>query len=306
MNLRRLRRRSNLFKPHNLLTITVKHNNTMTKLDLQEVTNSFRASDPDLTEEHEATKSLSTTKTSKETASTTSPPFRFVPLTMGGRGRTHVVSQASASLIDEVTLDDLKKMTEGFYQKAFQDVTLDKFIRSHGDDHGGRFAKWIHQKLSGSKVWDQDRRDRDKTPVEVADGYRHVVHDRSSAHVAAWYSPKRPSSEVGQHFKLDECRVWMRLHFWAMRESGIMEKSPSFADYYVRFIGHFVRVYESSAPMFARESLRWSANPSNTEEYIANGRVMKDVLGVSLEDAAKELPEAEANDYVWPYNQTVQ
>ena len=83
-----------------------------------------------------------------------------------------------------------------------------------------------------------------------------------------------------------------------------MEKSPSFADYYVRFIGHFVRVYESSAPMFARESLRWSANPSNTEEYIANGRVMKDVLGVSLEEAVKELPDAEANDDVWPYNRT--
>jgi hypothetical protein len=78
-----------------------------------------------------------------------------------------------------------------------------------------------------------ERRTRDKTPVKVADGRTTVVHDRSSAHVAAWYSPKRPANEVGRHFTLDECRVWTRLHFWAMRESGVVEKSPSFADYYL-------------------------------------------------------------------------
>ena len=40
----------------------------------------------------------------------------------------------------------------------------------------------------------------------------------------------------------------MRLHFWAMRETGIVEQSPSFAEYYVKFIAHFVSVYERSAP----------------------------------------------------------
>merc|ERR1712137_191448 len=180
---------------------------------------------------------------------------------------THFPSQGSRYLMEEeVTLEDLKKVTHKFYELAFQDKTLDKFIRSHSDPHGDRFAKWIHQKLGGSTVWDEDRASR---------GRGCPVHDRSSAHVAAWYSPKRPAAERGEHFQLDDCRTWMRLHFWALRESGLMEKSPSFADYYVRFIGHFVRVYESTAPPFARDSLRWSADPKNIEEYIRNGRQMK-------------------------------
>jgi hypothetical protein len=232
----------------------------------------------------------------------TSRPFRFVPLGMGGKGGTHVVTEGSASLLQEVSLEDLKKMTDSFYHKVFADSTLDKFIRSREDPHGDRFAKWIHQKLSGSYVWDLDRSVRDKTPVTVAGGLKHVVHDRSSAHAAAWYSPKRPANEVGRHFKLDECRVWMRLHFWALRESGLVEKSPSFADYYLRFIGHFVRVYESTAPMFARDAFRWSLDPINIEMYNREGR-MSDVLGLSFEEAIAQIPESEANDFEWPYNQ---
>jgi hypothetical protein len=95
----------------------------------------------------------------------------------------------------------------------------------------------------------------------------------------------------------------MRLHFWAMRESGVLAKSPSFADYYVRFIGHFVAVYESSAPMFARESFRWSGDSKNIDTYIQSGRHMTDVLGLSLEGAEQQLQEDEANDFEWPYNQ---
>jgi truncated hemoglobin YjbI len=229
--------------------------------------------------------------------------FQFVPLRMDGR--THVVSEGSKRLIEEeVPLDDLEQLTQFFYDNAFLDKTLDQFIRSHGDPHAERFARWIHQKLSGSSVWDDERRQRSKKPVRLAEGIRHVVHDRSSAHAAAWYSPKRPSEDVGRHFKLDECRVWMRLHFWALRASGMMEKSPSFVDYYVRFIAHFVRVYESTAPNFARESFRWSEDPKNIEAYIVNGRRMDDVLGLSLEAARAQLPESEAYDTVYPYNQT--
>lgn len=215
-----------------------------------------------------------------------------------------MVSEGSRQLIlGEVSLKDLQRMTELFYDKSFQDGTLDQLIRSHEDPHGARFAKWIHQKLSGSHKWDRDRKNRDLTPVTVAGGRKAVVHDRSSAHAAAWHSPKRPKKEVGRHFKLDECRVWMRLHFWALRESGLMEQSPSFADYYVRFIGHFVRVYETMAPAFARDSFRWSANPKNTERYLKNGRQMKDVLGISVSQATKQIPNQELNDE-WPYNQT--
>jgi hypothetical protein len=270
------------------------------------IVDAFRRGDDDLKGE-----ALLATTSADVPTTNTSPskqfipkPYRFVPLKMGGDGgRTHIVSNESRRLIqEEVTLEDLEKMTTLFYDKAFLDPTLDQFIRNHGDPHGSRFAKWIHQKLSGSNVWDQERRTRSMKPATLADDIQIVVHDRSSAHAAAWYSPKRPSADVGRHFQLDECRVWMRLHFWALRESGIMEKSPSFADYYVRFIGHFVRVYESTAPQFARDSLRWSADPKNIERYIQNGRRMDDISKRSLKVAKLQIPYSEANDFVWPYN----
>ena len=269
--------------------------------------NELRRNDPDLIVEEETMNNM--TETSKnvivvEDRSTPSSamPFVFVPLRMNGR--THQVSPGSKRLIEEeVSLADLEKMTQLFYEKAFLDETLDKFIRSHDDPHGTRFARWIHQKLSGSTVWDQDRRERNSDPVALAGGHRHVVHDRSSAHVAAWYSPKRPSHHVGRHFQLDESRVWMRLHFWALRESGIMTKSPSFVDYYIRFIAHFVRVYENSAPAYARDSFRWSANRENIETYVANGRKMVDVIGISQTQAEMQIPQSEVHDMVWPYNQ---
>ena len=296
--------------------------NNGTASNIESIVAEFRRSDDELQQESElqpphnltlqdtaaATTTTSDINKKENHHSVTDPlqsyPFRFVPLTMGGEsGRTHVVSNESRQLIlDEVTLDDLMKMTSLFYEKVFQDPTLDKFIRDRSDPHGIRFAKWIHQKLSGSHVWDADRQARNLQPVTLANNIQHVVHDRSSAHAAAWYSPKRPSQEVGRHFQLDECRVWMRLHFWALRESGIINKSPSFADYYIRFIGHFVRVYESTAPNFARDSFRWSADPSNIETYIRNGCRMDDVLNLSLSKAKKQISSVEANDHVWPYH----
>ena len=84
----------------------------------------------------------------------------------------------------------------------------------------------------------------------------------------------------GEHFKLDDCRVWMRLHFWAAREVGLFADHPAFMDYYVRFIGHFVSVYERLAPPFARESARWSESPANVEAYLVT-KQMPDVVGAS-------------------------
>jgi len=232
-------------------------------------------------------------------------PFKFVPLRMGGNGRTHLPTEESAALVEEMGgLFKLQQMTEAFYEKAFKDETLDKFLRSRDDPHGRRFATWIHQKLSGGSKWDEDRAGRSNVPVRVAGGNQIRVNDRTSAHVAAWNSPKRARHEVGRHFELGECRVWMRLHFWAMREVGLEELSPSFVDYYVRFLGHFVRVYESSAPAFARESFRWSADPDNIQKYINNGHYMTDVLGgVALGQALSSLPDSEVQDQVWPYHE---
>lgn len=257
----------------------------------------FRSSDPDLIEE-----SFGRVGEPHETLSDVASGF--VPLSVNRR--SHRPSDGTITIMKTITLSDLQKMTDLFYEKAFQDETLDKFIRSHDDPHGSRFAKWIHQKLSGSTIWDEDRAERLRKHevVTLANGATgHLVHDRTTAHVAAWHSPKRPSREVGRHFKLDECRAWMRIHFWAMRESGIMEKSPTFADYYIRFIGHFVRVYESKAPLFARESFRWSDSPSNIERYLhQDGRKMKDVIGVDFKTALSDLPASEAKDTNWPYN----
>lgn len=296
---------------NNEMTATV----TVTRA-LDEEVRTFRETDEDLLSEHAAA-AAAATRTSTGTYTTNDIPnvasstpstndssnndYHFVPLRMGGRGRTHVPTSESASLIDDIGgLPTLEKMTNSFYDKAFRDVTLDRFIRSHDDPHGSRFARWIHQKLTGSTLWDEERSTRSDAPVEVANGHTIVVHDRTSAHVAAWHSAKRPSNEVGRHFKLDECRVWMRLHFWALRECNL---DKSFVDYYIRFIGHFVSVYEGSAPAFARDSYRWSADPKNIEKYTVDGYKMKDVLSLSLGSALAQIPDEEANDDVWPYHQ---
>lgn len=87
-----------------------------------------------------------------------------------------------------------------------------------------------------------------------------------------------------------------------MRESGIFCASPSFQEYYVKFIGHFVSVYERKAPPFAREAARWSSDAANTLQYVENGRKMPDIMNLSHQQHLKQLPEEEsmsADD--WPY-----
>ena len=100
----------------------------------------------------------------------------------------------------------------------------------------------------------------------------------------------------------------MRLNFWAAREIGAFAHAP-FADYYVRFIAHFVSVYERAAPPFARESARWSADPANTAAYEAAGKRMPEVMGLSHAAAFASLPPSE-RQYTgsgvagpsWPYD----
>eukprot|EP00966_Prymnesium_polylepis_P172132 3980183-Prymnesium_polylepis.1 len=122
--------------------------------------------------------------------------------------------------------------------------------------------------MGHGQPWSQERSTRPMCPFHAPGVGTIHVHDRSSAHFAAWHSPKRPPEDVGHHFKLDDCRVWMRLHFWAAREAGLFEgEKAAFGDYYVRFIAHFVSVYERSAPPFTRESMRWSADPANIARY---------------------------------------
>ena len=86
----------------------------------------------------------------------------------------------------------------------------------------------------------------------------------------------------GQHFKLDDARVWMRLHFWAVRECGLgpdkQTGNPHFWDWYVQFIAHFIRVYERRAVPYAPIEAEWSADPANTAKYLTT-LFMDDVVG---------------------------
>ena len=226
-----------------------------------------------------------------------------VPLNWRPGNGGHRSNDATLRLFREAGgLEAIKRFTTAFYQKAFADPVIDKFIREHDDPHGERFANWIAEKFGDGTPWTDERASRRVCPFHAHGHQFQTPHDRSSAHYAAWHSPKREPERFGQHFKLDDCRIWMRLHFWAMRDAGIVETSPSFAEYYVKFIAHFVSVYERTAPPFAREALRWSADPANIERYVAEGNQMPDVVGISFQDAAAQLPRDERNSQGnWPY-----
>lgn len=225
------------------------------------------------------------------------------PFTLQRGTGGHRASKTTLRLLDEIGgVEGIQKFTDTFYEMAFQDPHIDKFLRDHNDPHGARFAAWIAEKFGDpAEPWTTERRSRQICPFH-SHGYRlETPHDRSSAHYAAWHSPKRSAKDFGKHFKLDDARVWMRLHFAALRQTGGFERSPAFCDYYIKFIGHFVSIYESAATKFARESARWSENPQNMKDYIENGRLMSNVIGASYATALKDLPEHEATDSSWPY-----
>jgi len=203
----------------------------------------------------------------------------------------------------------LRKFTARFYEKAFADPHLDQFIRRHEDAHGMRFANWIAEKFGDGTPWTEERRTRPADIMRIDGEAVRVAYDRSSAHLAAWFSPKRPAHKIGDHFKPEDARVWMRLHFWAAREVGLFErKHAAFMDYYIRFIGHFISVYSSKAPPFTRESARWSASQQNIDRYLAAGNLMEDVIGMNVQDALDDLP-VDEQEYTgskhpnpsWPY-----
>ena len=165
-----------------------------------------------------------------------------------------------------------------------------------------------------------------------------VVHDRSTAHFAGWHCPKREYIKVGDHFKLDDCRIWLRLHFWACRKAGVFPGSDrvpltsvrndldvdeaklslvtedtkkQFQDWYSRFLGRFIRIYENSAPPFVRSESLWSASKANVEQYVSEiekgSHGMDDVVGVfNAQIALKKLSKEDRNwihaNPDWPYS----
>ncbi len=165
---------------------------------------------------------------------------RDTPLVV--KSGSHQVSRGTADLLNDIGGGDrIREFCTRFYARAFLDQTLEQFF----------LADWIIQKMGGEgKPWTDSGR----------------LGMRQPSHSAAWHNVKRHPSVRGRHFKLGESRVWMRLHFWAVRESGL-DQHTSFWNWYIQFIEHFIAVYESKAPRYAAADAEWSANPANLSRY---------------------------------------
>ncbi len=194
---------------------------------------------------------------------------------------SYVPTADTAALLEEIGgLPTLKLFVSVFYEKMFKDKMISKFVNDQGDPHAERLSSWIAEKMGDkTQPWSNEKKTR--CPIantkKLGDGSMHLVHDRQSAHHAAWFSPHRPPKELGRRFNLPDTRVWMRLMFWALRETKVLNIYPRFADWFVKFISHFIRIYENSAPPFAIESLMWSENEDNIKSYFDNGNRMTDL-----------------------------
>ena len=139
---------------------------------------------------------------------------------------THTATRTTALLLRQAGgAAAVHRATSAFYQKFFADAHLEQFIRKEkGAAHATRLGNWIVEKFGGAGCpWTEERRGRARDTAVCAGGRPVDVHDRTSAHVAAWHSAKRAPANVGRRFKLDDARMWMRLHFWAARESGLLD-----------------------------------------------------------------------------------
>merc|ERR1712070_1281188 len=130
-------------------------------------------------------------------------------VTLNVANGAHKASTETKALVRSIGgLPVLRQFTTIFYDKCFADPHIDKFLRRHSDPHGERFATWIAEKLGDGTPWTEERRTRPRRTMRFGHEVHQVAFDRSSAHFAAWHSPKRESVKWGQHFKLDDARVW--------------------------------------------------------------------------------------------------
>jgi len=161
--------------------------------------------------------------------------------------------------------DKIRQMTTRFYAHAFEDQTLSKFMfdKDCAAAHGQRLGDWFIERMGGEGApW--------------SDSGRYGL--RQYSHYRAWNSSKRPEEEKGIRFKLDDCRIWMRLMFWSMREVGL-DKHSDFAHWFVAAIERFIGIYERSAPPYTKKDFKWSEKRKNIDEYTSNDFLMKDVVG---------------------------
>ena len=96
------------------------------------------------------------------------------------------------------------------------------------------------------------------------------------SHARAWHSPARSPDDRGERFSLTDCIVWMRLMFLAGRETGLAEHTV-FWQFFQGFLGHFIAVYERSAPPHTRAAARWSQDSKRVEQYREAGCYMEDI-----------------------------
>lgn len=161
--------------------------------------------------------------------------------------------------------DKVRQMCTRFYAHVFEDQTISKFM--FVDDcaaaHGQRLGDWFIERMGG-----------EGTPWTDSGRYG----KRQPSHFKAWNSSKRPAEERGRRFKVDDCRIWMRLMFWSMREVGL-DKNPNFAEWFVSVIERFIGIYERRAPQYARRDFAWSEKKKNIDTYVSNDFFMKDVVG---------------------------
>ena len=84
-----------------------------------------------------------------------------------------------------------------------------------------------------------------------------------------------------------------------------------FQDWYCRFLAHFVRIYENSAPLFVHNELMWSADIQNTQKYLEDlkkgSHGMDDIIGLlNPQRAIKKLSKEEQawarTNSKWPYS----
>jgi len=259
-----------------------------------------KETDADVNEELAAMQTTSITSSQKQPVAQC--PFKGIKLNIVNR--SHTKSHDTATLLNEIGgSPKLKEMITLFYSRMFADKHLDLFVRSHDDPHAERLSDWIAEKMGGEgDIWTTKRMSRPREVVTLQGGVQFAVTDRSSAHYAAWNSTKRSPKVAGEHFKLHDARNWLRLMFWSARDVGLLE-NKRFTDWYMRFLGHFVRIYASDAPQFVRESVRWSASPDNIKKYQNNNNYMADVH-VGAGQALKDLPNEERADFTdWPYEQ---
>ena len=87
-----------------------------------------------------------------------------------------------------------------------------------------------------------------------------------ASHIMAIQSERRSRADVGKAFTLRDARIWMRLHFWAVRECQL-DKHELFYNWYVKFIGTIIQVFNEEAADFVLVDASWSSDLLNTQLY---------------------------------------